>query len=641
MSTRPLHELRDEARSARSRGDFGRAQGALFAALQHTTAREEDYVGATAELRDVLTHAGNYRAALTLDWYAGTDKSQRQLIGRVPPIDRARTLLAWADRDADRERARGVYAKAADEYEAAGLVAQAAIAGERGGDYPRARALWSRLAHLLSSSGSELYAAGLARFNLARTARRTGDPTAAREAVVAAVHLLEEAADRYETIGQRERAFDCYQVLIAVGRESQEFEHVLEGYVNVIRILREDHLRYYALQSYEEAVGAAEKQGEVSAAATLAREMSTYARKEGLPQVSSFATLTQARLWQEVAAASRKRQAPPEIAENALLAAVIALGEAGQYRQVGGVYRALSQLPLEDARVKHYARATGRYQTAQDLAIDAAPLPAHLRHEVGFPEVWHVDLVEWEQGGSASQACGDIVLNPGEWSEVTRRRAMLARLSALAVEASIQASPPAGPSPPAAPSPQASAPAPRAAGPEAWVRLAEQLAQVELYTILSPLEHLFHRPEPEVRAGVVRALSRFLYKRTFITLREALADPDGNIVQEAAKALEELRFPHAFDPLARIYRESQSAMVRASAVRALAKIDTFEAAELLLGILQHDGTQERTAAVEALKRARGLRFVDLAREQVKQLAGPARAAVRDVLQSRNINLPGV
>ena len=82
---------------------------------------------------------------------------------------------------------------------------------------------------------------------------------------------------------------------------------------------------------------------------------------------------------------------------------------------------------------------------------------------------------------------------------------------------------------------------------------------------------------------MVRALSRFLYKRTFITLREALADPDPTIVQEAAKALEELRFPHAFDPLARIYRESQSAMVRASAVRALAKIDTFEAAEMLLG----------------------------------------------------------
>jgi hypothetical protein len=617
MSTRPLHELRDEARSARSRGDLPRAQALLRQALEHTVAREEDYVGATVQLRDALAEGGNFRGALTLDWYVRDERSQRQLVGRVPAIDRARTFLAWADQDQDKNRARAVYAKAADEYEAAGLVAQAAIAGERGEDFARARALWSRLSHLLSSSGGDLYAAGLARFNLARTSLRTGDKPGAREAVVGAVHLLEEAADRYETIGQRERAFDCYQVLIAIGRESQEFEHVLEGYVNVIRILREDHLRYYALQSYEEAVGAAEKQGEVSAAATLAREMSTYARKEGLAEVANFATITQARLWQEVATLSGKRRAPPEIAENALLASVIALGEAGQYRQVGAAYRALSELPLEEARVKHYKRAMGRYDVAQDLAINASPLPAHLRHEVGFPEVWHVDLVEWEQGGSASQACGDIVLNPSEWSEVVRRRAMLARLTALSVETP-------------------ATPGQRGVGAETWVKLAEQLALVELYTILSPLEHLFRRPEPEVRAAVVRALSRFLYKRTFITLREALGDSDGTIVQEAAKAVEELRFPHAFDPLARIYRESQSPMVRASAVRALAKIDTLEAAEMLLGIIQHDGTQERSAAVEALKRARGQRFIELGKEQMKQLAGPARAAVRDVLQARNV-----
>jgi hypothetical protein len=142
-----------------------------------------------------------------------------------------------------------------------------------------------------------------------------------------------------------------------------------------------------------------------------------------------------------------------------------------------------------------------------------------------------------------------------------------------------------------------------------------------------------------VRTAVVRALSRFLYKRTFITLREALSDGDGAIVQEAAKALEELRFPHAFDPLARIYRESQSPIVRASAVRALSKIDTLEAAEMLLGIIQHDGTQERNAAVEALKRARGQRFVDLAKEQIKQLVGPAKTAVRDILSSRNVAIP--
>lgn len=619
MSNRPIHELRQEASAALSRGDFPRAAAALQAALQHTVAREEDYVGATTELRDVYTRLGDHRSALTLDWYSGGERTQRALIQQVPAIDRARTLLAWADRATDRDRAVGVYGKAADEYEAAGLVAQAAIARERGGDFQRARALWSRLAQILGASGSDLYAAGLARFNLARTSLRTGDAAAAREAVVAAVHLLEEAADRYETIGQRERAFDCYQVLIAVGRESGEFEHVLEGFVNVIRILREDHLRYYALQSYEEAVAAAEKQGEVSAAATLAREMSAYARKEGLTAVSGFATLTQARLWQEVAIASQKRKSPPEIAENALLAAVIALGEAGQYRQVGTVYGSLSGLPLEESRTRHYTRARTRYTDAQDLAIDAAPLPAHLRHEVGFPEVWHVDLVEWEQGGSSAQACGDIVLDPSQWSEVTRRRAMLARLSALAIEA-----------PPA--------PGQRGPGAEAYAKLAEQLAPIELYTILSPLEHMYRRPETPVRVAVVRALSRFLYKRTFITLREALVDDDPTIVHEGAKALEELRFPHAFDPLARIYRESQSAAVRCSALRALSKIDTLEAAEMLLGVIQHDGAEERGAALDALKKARGVRFVELARDQMKTLAGPARAAVTDVLQSRGISV---
>ena len=618
---RSLDELREDARLAIQRGDLARASGSLYAAVGHTIAREEQYVAVVSDFREVLARLGNYRAALTVDWYAGSERSQAKLIGEVPAIDRARTMLAWADRSQSRDRAKSLYSPAADQYEAAGLVAQDVGARERGDDFHSARALWSRLAQILSASGSDLYAAGLARFNLARTSKRTGDAAAAREAVVAAVHLLEEAADRYETIGQRERAFDCFQVLLAIGRESGEFEHVLEGYVNVIRILREDHLRYYALQSYEEAVAAAEKQGEVSAAATLARELAAYARKEGLTAVSNFGMMTQARLWQEVAAVSRRRGSPPEIAENAMLASIMAFGEAGQYQKVGQAYGALADLPLQEARCKHYARARSRYDTAQDLRIDAAPLPAHLRHEVGFPDVWHVDLVEWEQHGSASQACGDIVLDTS-WSEVTRRRAMLARLTALGVEAMEHAGgPPADPV-------QLS---------RSYVQLAEQLALVELYTILSPLEHMFRRPEQAVRVAVVRALSRFLYKRSFITLRDALADPEKAVVQEAAKAIEELRFPHAFDPLARIYRESQNAQVRVSAVRALAKIDTLEAAEMLLSVIEHDGPEERAAAADALKRARGGKFVDFAKGALPHLPRGVQDAVRGILQARGIS----
>ncbi len=618
QSMRPLHELREEARVAYGRGDAERAKNALWQALQHTIAREEDYVVITNDMRELLLATGDARGALTLDWYAGTERTQRALLPRVPPIDRARTLLAWADRSSDRERAKSIYGKAADEYEAAGLVAQAAIARERGEDFHRARALWSRLSQVLGANTTDLYAAGLARFNLARTSLRTGDAGAAREAVVASVHLLEEAADRYETIGQRERAFDCYQVLIAIGRESGEFEHVLEGYVNVNRILREDHLRYYALQSYEEAVQAAEKQGEMSAAATLAREMAAYARKEGLPSVANFAMIAQARLWQAVAEAAQRRGVPPQIAENGLLAAVIACGETGQYRKVGELYGLLSNLPLEESRKAHYARARERYNDAQNLPIDASPLPPHLRHEVGFPEVWHVDLVEWEQQGSAAQAAGDIVLDPAQWSDVTRRRAMLARLSALALESIDESQPP------------------RRFPAANYIALADQLALVELYTILSPLERLFGHPESSVRVAVVKALSRFLYKRTFITLRAALGDGEPTVVHEAGRALEELRFPHAFDPLARIYRESQNKEVRASALRALAKIDTFEAAEMLLGVLQHDGDTDRAAAVDALRRSRGMKFTDFARSSFSELASPVQGMVREILQARGV-----
>lgn len=617
---RPLHELRDEARGAIARGDLARARTALWGAIQHAVAREEDYVAITTELREVLLRLGEHRAALTVDWYAGSERTQRPLIAKVPAIDRARTMLAWADRSSDRDRAKGIYAKAADEYEAAGLVAQAAIARERGSDFGAARALWSRLAQLLSSTGADHYAAGLARWNLARTSQRTGDPVAARQAVVEGVHMLEQAADRYETIGQRERAFDCFQVLIAIGRESGEFEHVLEGYVNVIRILREDHLRYPALQAYEEVVAAAEKQGEVAAAATLAREMAAYARKEGLGSVANFAMLAQARLWRDVAVASQKRRAPPEIAENALLAAVIALGEAGQFKRLGSLYGELAALPLESRRCEHYSRAMGRYTAATDLAIDAGPLPAHLRQETGFPEVWHVDLVEWEQAGSVGQACGDIVLEPAQWSDVTRRRAMVARLTALPIESAEQGD------------------GSERVATESYVTLAEQLALVDLYAILSPLEHMFRRPEQSVRVAVARALSRFPYKRTFITLREALADADPTVVHEASKSLEELRFPHAFDPLARIYRESQNRAVRASVVRALAKSDTFEAAEMLLDIIQHDGSEERAAAVDALRRARGMKFIDLARGAFRSLSAVGQSAVREVLMSRGISV---
>src|SRR5690606_870742 len=189
-----------------------------------------------------------------------------------------------------------------------------------------------------------------------------------------------------------------------------------------------------------------------------------------------------------------------------------------------------------------------------------------LRQENHFPDVWHVDLIEWEQQGSAAEACADVLLE-SRWPDLIRRKAMLARLTAFAVE-----SRPEDTSSPAT---------------NARVRLADQLAQLQLYAVLSPLEKLFERPERAVRVAVLAAMQQLCFTRAFVTVRAGLRDSDSAVVDQAAKAVESLYFQHAFDPLSRIVREAPQPAVRASALRALARVDTMEAAEFLLGVLEH------------------------------------------------------
>lgn len=609
-SNAPLRVLHQQGRQALQAGNAPQALGLLQQAAAKTSAREADYLPVLEDLREVFERLGDHRGALTVDWYRADGAGEQRLLKHVPPADQARTLQAWAERT-DADGGIDYYAKAADIYEQAGLIAHAAICRERAHDHRAARTLWSRLAETLSRTGADRYAAGLARFNLSRCAKETGDKSAARAAVVQSVHSLEEAADRYERIGQRERAFDCYQVLIAIGKQSGEFEHVLEGYVNVVRILREDNLRYYALQSYEDALADADRRTEFSAGATLAQEMASYALGEGMSSVANHATKMQASMWQRVARASIQRGGPAEMAENALLAAVVSLARQGQFDDVGRMYRMLAELNLEPTRKAHYERAAKRYHGVSNASVDASPLPSHLRQDAAFPDVWHVDLVEWEQHGSAAMACGDVVLEPQNWSEVTRRRAMLARLQALGVESETG---------------QKSS--------SELVRLAELLGQVELYQILAPLEHLYESQLPEVRLAVIAALERFMYKRTFVTVRAALTDSDTSVRQRAYATVEALRFPHAFDPLARIFRESSDSGARTAALRAIARIDTREAAELLLGVFQHEGQAERNAAAEALKRARGGAFLDVTRSEIHTLDDRVKGAVREIFQAR-------
>jgi hypothetical protein len=603
-----LYHLRERARAALARGDLDDAANALVSAAAQTHVAEHDYLSVLRPLAEVLTRRNDPRSALCVVWYMAFSepdgwKRAMSMLAGVPSVDRARTLAATGD-----------MAGAAREMENAGLVAAAAIYREKADDWRGARALWSRLAQVVGG-GADAYNGALVQFNLARCAKRCGDARQAREANVSAVRLLEEAADYFESVGQRERAFDCFQVLVQLGRESGMFEDVLEGFVNCIRILREDQLKYFALQYFEDALQAAKERKELSAAATLAREAAEYARVLGMASASAHYVVVQAELWRDVAKQHLERGAPAEIAENALLAAVLAFGEVGHYARVGGLYSELAQMDLDDQRRKHYARAAKRYDGVRDEAIDTAPLPSHLRQDNHFPDVWHVDLIEWEQQGSAAEACADVLLDK-RWPDLIRRKAMLARLTAFAVEGRPE---------------DASAPATAAR-----VRLADQLAQLQLYAVLSPLEKLFTRAERAVKLAVLAAMQQLFFKRSFVTVRTGLRDPDPAVVEQAAKAVESLYFQHAFDPLSRIVREAPQPQVRASALRALARVDTMEAAEFLLGVLEHGAPVDRVAALDGLKRSRGARFIELARSAMHTAAPEVQAALKDVLRSRGI-----
>ncbi len=588
------------------RGDARGAASALMQAIAAVYLPESEYVPILYDLQVALHQCGDHRGALTVTWYArgaqdGVARALAVAGSHVTRSDRARSLECL-----------GQLADAVGEWERGGLLAQAAIAAEKANQWQAARALWGRLAERppMTVDG---YQHGLLFYNVARAAKQCHDPKTAQRALNESVRLLDESADHFESLGQRERAFDCFHVLTQVAREGGAFEHTLGGFVNCVRILREDQLRTFALQYYEDAIRKAREANEASAAATLAKEASDYARASGLTRIAVYYTQQQASLWQEAAAMLQRRGAPTELAENALLASVQARAELRQFRAVGAVFLQLAKLDLALERKERYAQLVGRYAGAADENLDNVELPANIKQSAEVTDVWHEDIREWEQRGDAAEVCADIMLD-SRWPELVRRKAMVARLHALNAD-------------PATPQNVK------------WrVELAKQLAQLQLYNVLSPLEAMFRNQEKSVQLAVIAAMGTLFFKRTFVVLREALRSSDKALTEAASAAIELLYFPHAFDPLTRIVREESEARAKTAAIRAIARIDTKEAAEYLLQLITHGDDQECAATVEALSRSRGAKFLDLARSELASLGDRAQDAVKKIAQLRGYTL---
>jgi hypothetical protein len=448
------------------------------------------------------------------------------------------------------------------------------------------------------------YEAALAHFNFGMAAVRL-DPqsAAARKALVDSQRRLEQVAADFETRGELERAFDCFQILLKLGKESGQFENLAEGYVNCIRVLREDNLKFYVLQYYEDFIKLALDRGELHAAATLYHEAAEYAARAGLPYDRRYQARS-AETWVRCADKYSTDGAPVQMAENALLAAAAQYSAVGDYASVRGVFERLSDLELPERAKKRFASIAGRYAGAPTENIEAPAFPDYLKQQHAYADIWFMDLLEWELDGDpfavATSIVGDLRYPNG-----IRRRALVVLLTLADAKHRQQ---------------QAEV--------DTLVVVAELLGELQSYAALNPLEKLFAHAEPVVRRAAVRAL-RFLYfKRSFVIVRKALSDPDPEVRKAALVAIGGLHFPHAFNPLARIYREASDLTVRGAALESIGKIQTVEAGEFLVMVLRQEEGALRDAARAALASIDNADVIPILRQHHEVEANPA---VREVL----------
>ncbi|MCC6216116.1 MAG: HEAT repeat domain-containing protein [Polyangiaceae bacterium] len=594
-----LAELVERARTSRD------ASSLVEALLHHDEPSDDAYATAARALLAAVEGEAP-RLALTLAWYLEDPIAERRCLERVPVGDRARTLERWSRADGGDP---GLLRRAAALHQEDGRLVRAALCLERLGEPAAAAALWARLGADLSASGGDAYAAGLAWFDLARMRSRLSDPDGVHEAAARAVRELEPAADRFESVGQRERAYDCWQVVLELGKLTGEFEHVIEGAVNAIRILREDRLVSHALRLWHHALELAERAEEPAAAAHLARELVAYARRNAMPELAAHTALREAAAWQSVAERARRRGGGPDAVEDALTAALTCLASVGRYSRVVELRRQLAELPLDPWRKARHLAAAERLRSVAD-----EPLPRRPEELGAFEagaEVWLEDLVEWEARGSAAEVCADVLLVGAAGGDAAvRRAALVGRLCALVTEA-------------AAPHERARAEA----------QLARHLGPIQLYVVLAPLERLAASVDESVRAAAVDAVGHHYFKRSFVTVERALGDPSRLVADAGLRALDRLRFDHAIEPLARIHRMATAPAVRLATLRALARLDTPEAAELGVATLSEGSAEERRAVLAELRSApRRRHWVEPLREAAASSDGEAAAPIGALLR---------
>ncbi len=598
-----IESTADQAESLISQGRWAEAEKALRELVSQTHVIDYEYDDWLRRLGDAYRMLGRAREAgfvyLYLHYF---DQARAAFDGVAGTGDGAATAPALRARLYEVEKR---WTDAATLYAGARLPVHAAVAWERAKDATRAAAAWEGL---LDHPGlrDRDYELALVHFDygMART-RQDGDgpSAAARKSLVDSQQRLEQVADDFETKGELERAFDCYQILLKLGKDSGQFENLAEGYLNCIRVLRSDNLKFYVLQYYEDFIKLALERGELHAAATLYQEAAEFATKNGLPYDRRYQARA-ADTWVKCAEKYVTSGLPPEMAENALTAAASQFSAVGDYAGVRTAFEKMADLDLGERARKRFQQIAKRYASAPQDPFDAPAFPDYLKQQHAYADIWFVDLLEWEMAGDPFAVAASIV-GDLRYPNGIRRRALVVILT-LADATQRKAETEV----------------------DTLIEIAELLGELQSYAALSPLEKLYDHADARVRRAAVRAM-RFLYfKRSFGVVRRALGDADPQVREAALVAIAGLHFLHAFNPLARIYREATDIRVRAAALEAIGKIQTIEAGELLIQVLRQEEGPLREAATAALASLDNADVVPILRQHHEIEQNPR---VRDIL----------
>jgi hypothetical protein len=577
--------------------------------LQHTHVIDFEYDEWLRGIAECYRALGRAREAGYVYLYLHAfDRAAEMFPQATSPVDAARVKELEARRVGG-EQGNKLYAESARQYADANRHVLAAIAYASASSPREERKAWERVLRDPRLRG-RMYEEALVHFNVGIAATRDGDKEGGNRHLVSAQRLLEEVADEFETHGERHRAFDCYCILLKLGKDSSSFENLAEGYINCIRVLKEDNLKFYVLQYYEDFLRIALEREEYHAAATVFREAADYARRVGLIYDRGYMKRA-AETWWKAAEKNERDGGPVEITENAYLAAIDAYNSVGDFFHVRESYKQLAKLGLGEKKQKRYADVVARYSEVWQEAIDAAPFPDYLRQQHAYPEIWYLDLVEWELDGDHREVCASII-GDVRYADIIRRRALNVLLTHL------DARPKEG----------------AELDPHTLAQIAQDMGQLQAYAALQPLERLSTHAHPEVRRGVMRALRHLFFKRTFNMIQRGLKDDVREVRQGALEALKALHFPHAFDPLTRIFREHDDPTVKEVALESIARIGSLEAGEFLVEVLRYEAEPLRQVARRQLAAFDNPDIFPILRKHLElETSGPARQALEQIVRA--------